>query len=227
MKSTVFLIAAALAHFDIRQPTPRVQDLDGINDVPCGASPQGSRQVFPIVGGVITGQGYHGKSTMFYKLSLAQTPSTNQDFSIEIHPSTYAERSGPFRIGPLDLSRVAGVRNGVVGTIQVSTEDSHAFSYQCIDVVFQGVEPVPSVVPPVVPGGNPNGNPVVTSPNGRPTAGATTATATASGTTAATTTALVTSTLTTTATSTTATAQPTSGATMNSVSAALLLLSLL
>jgi hypothetical protein len=139
--------------------------LDTINDAPCGGSNTvGNRVEFPIKGGFIKGVGYHRKSTTYFKLSLKSSQSANSDFTKEIHPSTYAERSGPFAVGPLDLSKIAGVTNGAVGTIQVMTYDSHDYSYKCSDVVFKGESqqlPAPST-PTTVPAGTGQTSPTTT-----------------------------------------------------------------
>lgn len=154
MIPTVAILAAtALAHFDLNAPKVRYANLDTVNDAPCGGSNTvGERQPFPIVGGRIAGQGYHKDSRTFYKLSLKAQPTTNEDFNIEIHPSTFAQRTGPFEVKDLDLSKIAGVRNGATGTIQVTTYDSHDYSYACSDVVFQGVDTVPAPAVTTKPG---------------------------------------------------------------------------
>jgi hypothetical protein len=169
------IASTVLAHFDLLKPQVRYANLDTMNDGPCGGSntPAAQRSSFPIVGGTIEGQGYHRNSRTYYKLSLKTAPTTNEDFNLIMHPDTFAARSGPFKVGPLDLSSLAGVRNGVVGTIQVSTFDSHDWSYQCADVIFQGAAapgpnpPAPGPNPPA-PGPNPPApgpNPPAPGPN--------------------------------------------------------------
>jgi hypothetical protein len=137
--STAFLSAAVLAHFDIEYPTPRAQT-DDFEVPPCGNSAPAPRQKFPIVGGVIKLLGYHKESLVTFRLSLKEQPTTMQDFDLELRPNMYRERSGPFESGPIDLSKIPGVRNGVVGTIQIFTKDSHDFAYQCADVIFEGAD---------------------------------------------------------------------------------------
>jgi hypothetical protein len=195
------IASSVLAHFDLLRPQVRINDLDTMNESPCGGSnTPAQRTSFPIVGGLVGGQGYHRNSRTYYKLSLKEAPTTNGDFNLILHPDTFAERSGPFQVGPLDLSNLPGVRNGVVGTIQVSTFDSHDWSYQCADVVFQGASAPgsPSASPSTAP--SPTNRPPTNT--GTPSSPSQAPSAPSNGT------AVTTSVTSTTAATTTSTSQP-------------------
>jgi hypothetical protein len=130
---------SVIAHFDlITPPATRGVNLDTSDQAPCGGFGNPSNRVeFPIMGGSIKGKGYHKNSTIFFKLAIKENPSKD-DFVTEFHPRVFTLKSGPFELTTLDFSKINGIKNDIMATLQVYTFDSHDYSYQCIDVLFKG-----------------------------------------------------------------------------------------
>jgi hypothetical protein len=133
--NSLLLVASALCHFSLIEPKGRKVDESTSMNAPCGGSPPMERITLPMTGNYIGTRIYHKNSTIFYRISMAENPTTQEEFS-ELLPTLVVERAGTIRTPPIDFSTVK-VNAGSKATIQVQSLDSHEIMYQCIDVVFE------------------------------------------------------------------------------------------
>jgi hypothetical protein len=132
----ILLIASALAHFDLVEPKGRKVDEMTADQAPCGQSPPQERVKIPTTGLLIATTIFHRNSTLNYRLSLAQNPTKQEEFTEVFSPQFVVERASTVRTAPLNFDTIRGVGNNVNATLQIHSVDYHSTMYQCIDVTF-------------------------------------------------------------------------------------------
>ncbi|KAJ3005653.1 hypothetical protein HKX48_000563 [Thoreauomyces humboldtii] len=133
------LVAFASAHFQLVNPTTRFFDDDQEPSAPCGGDNVVSttRQSFPISNGAIQYNSFHTQSTAaFFFVTGASPDFTTNATRHQISPDTTLNSIGPGQSAVIDLSTIANVTVGSVGTLQVIFNGGDGFLYQCSDVVL-------------------------------------------------------------------------------------------
>lgn len=139
--SVAFFCASTLAHITLNSPTPRGDDEIASMTGPCGEgldTPSASRATANASG---------------YKINLTVADKDAQvtvNVGVGANPKTF-----PFQVAslaaslkkvdiPLDFSKVAGLTNGDLVTIQVIETAADGTKYACADVVMAGLATAPS-----------------------------------------------------------------------------------
>jgi hypothetical protein len=136
LMNLVLLVASALAHFELVEPKGRKVDEMTADQGPCGQAPPQERVKIPTKGLLIATTIFHRNTTLNYRLSLAQNPTKQEEFTEVYAPELVVARASTVRTTPLDFETIRGVGNNVNATLQIRSVDYHSIMYQCIDVTF-------------------------------------------------------------------------------------------
>jgi hypothetical protein len=131
------LCATVFAHFDLVEPKGRAVVEATSEIAPCGQAVQQTERVkIPTQGLLIATTIFHRNTKLNYRLSLAQNPTRQEEFTEVYAPEFNVERASTVRTAPINFESIRGVANNVNATLQVHSQDSHSIMYQCIDVTF-------------------------------------------------------------------------------------------
>ncbi|KAJ3330188.1 hypothetical protein HDU76_006241 [Blyttiomyces sp. JEL0837] len=129
-------IAPSQAHFQITYPTART--FSEVNEIygPCGNEPLATRSYFPINGGFLKGKSYHSSAQAQFNIAITSSDPTTAQFNQTFGPGTATIAYGDFQTVPFDLSKIPGVVNNTMATLQVVFNAGDGILYQCSDVIL-------------------------------------------------------------------------------------------